>query len=321
MNLSYLIIGAAILLCLFFVLFLGFKKKNKAASSLVTEKSLKPKLFHSFSSIFNTDITQEILSKVEEKLIQADIDLDSCSQILSEIKSRSKIDSDALKEILADILHQDYDKEQSKFNFANSPTTLMFVGVNGVGKTSTIGKLAWNLRQQGKSVCLVPADTFRAGAIDQLKIWSETANCHFIDAKMNEDPAAVVYRGVEQAIKLKYDILLIDTAGRLHNNSNLMAQLEKISKIAKKLLPNGIDETIVVLDGCLGQNSLIQLEEFNKICSLSGVAITKLDGSAKGGVVFGIQRKYNIPVKLMGLGEKKENLKFFEVDEYVQNLV
>ncbi len=321
MNLSYLIIGAAILLCLFFVIFFGFRKKSKTNSTLVTGSPKKQKLFHSLTSIFNSTVNQEILTILEEKLIQADIDLESCSQILSEVKAKSKIDSDELKKILSDILHRDYDQKQCKLDFSKSPTIMMFVGVNGVGKTSTIGKLAWNLRQLGKSVCLVPADTFRAGAIDQLKIWSETANCDFIQAKMNEDPAAVVYRGIEQAIKQKYDVLLIDTAGRLHNNSNLMAQLEKISKIAKKLLPNGIDETIVVLDGCLGQNSLIQLEEFDKICSLSGVAITKLDGSAKGGVVFGIKRKYNIPVKLIGMGEKKENLKFFEVDEYVQNLV
>ncbi len=318
----YLIVGAAFLLCLFFSIFYLLGKKNKAKSknTLVTQQNQKPKILRSLVPLLGSSLDQKTLANLEEKLIQADIDLESCRRIIQSVQKRKELTTESLQASFLEILNDNPIANDNKLQMGNNPAVLMFVGVNGAGKTSTVGKLAWKLRQAGKSVCLVPADTFRAGAIDQLKAWSKTAQCDCIDAKMGEDPAAVVYRGIEQSIKQKTQVVLIDTAGRLHNNLNLMAQLKKISEIAKKLLPSGIDDTIVVLDGCLGQNSLIQLEEFNKICSLSGVAITKLDGSAKGGVVFGILQRYKIPIKLVGTGEKKEDLDFFEVKKYAQNL-
>ncbi len=316
-------VGAAFLLCLFFSIFYLLSKKNKAhgKNALVTQQKKKPKMFGSLLPLMGKKLDQKSLAELEEKLVQADIDLPSCRQILQSVQKKAELTSQSLQEAFLEILNKSYSEKTSQLQIKGSPSAMMFVGVNGVGKTSTVGKLACKLTDEGKTVCLVPADTFRAGAIDQLKAWSNTAQCKCIDAKMGEDPAAVVYKGIEQSIKQKTDIILIDTAGRLHNNVNLMAQLKKISEIAKKLLPDGIDETIVVLDGCLGQNSLTQLEEFNKICSLSGVAITKLDGSAKGGVVLGILQKYGIPIKLVGTGEKKEDLDFFEVKKYAQNLL
>ncbi len=322
MTKIYLIAGAAFLLCLFFAVFylLNKRSQTRAAESLLSQQGEKPKILRSLLPLFGAKLEQKTLLQLEEKLVQADIDLESCRQIIQSVQKEKSLTSQSLQTAFLQVLGED-NQEKCKLNLSANPAAMMFVGVNGVGKTSTVGKLACKLQQEGKSVCLVPADTFRAGAVEQLKIWSKRAGCECIDAKMGEDPAAVVYRAIEQALKKKTQVILIDTAGRLHNNSDLMAQLKKITKIAKKLLPNGIDETIVVLDGCLGQNSLRQLQEFDKICCLSGVAITKLDGSAKGGVVFGIQQKFEVPVKLVGTGEKKEDIDFFEVKKYVQKLV
>ncbi len=311
------------MLCLFFVVFIFTRRKSGSdlKQNLVSQTKASPKILQALLPLLGSSLDQKTLSTLEEKLIQADIDLKSCQAIIQNVQKQKKLTPEILQDSFLRVLRDEKSEESSKLRLKNSPAVLMFVGVNGVGKTSTVGKLACKLRQEGKLVCLVPADTFRAGAIDQLLVWGKRAECDCIEAKMGEDPAAVVYRALEQAIKKRIDVVLIDTAGRLHNNANLMAQLEKIAKIAKKLLPNGIDETIVVLDGCLGQNSLRQLEEFDKICTLSGVAVTKLDGSAKGGVIFGIKREFGVPIKLIGTGEKKEDIDFFEVEKYVQNLV
>ena len=202
----------------------------------------------------------------------------------------------------------------------NGPTVLLFVGVNGVGKTTTIGKLANKYKSEGKKVMLIAGDTFRAGAVEQLKIWADRTDSLFF-GKENIDPAGVIYEGLEIAIKENVDIVLVDTAGRLQNKVNLMNELEKMNKVIGKLIPNAPQETLLIIDATTGQNGILQAESFKEITNITGIVLTKLDGTAKGGIVLAIKESVGIPVKFIGLGEGMDDLKSFDIEEYIYGLL
>ena len=214
-----------------------------------------------------------------------------------------------------------FNGRQAKINYAeNGPTVILFVGVNGVGKTTTIGKLAYNLNNEGKKVLLVGADTFRAGAIEQLKEWGEKINVDFFSTEEGSDPSSVVFDGVTRAKNENYDVVLVDTAGRLQNKVNLMKELEKMNKVISSLIEGGAQETLLVLDATTGQNGISQAKSFKEITNITGIVLTKLDGTAKGGIVLAIKEEVNLPVKYIGLGETKEDLQVFDIEKYIYGL-
>mgnify|MGYP001625391251 FL=1 len=202
----------------------------------------------------------------------------------------------------------------------NGPTVILFVGVNGVGKTTTIGKIAWRMKQEGKKVLLVAGDTFRAGAISQLQEWSERVGVDFYGTEQGSDPASVVYDGCSKAVEEKYDVVLVDTAGRLQNKVNLMKELEKINKVIQGIVEGGPAETLLVIDATTGQNGISQAKSFKEITDITGIVLTKLDGTAKGGIVLAIKEQVGLPVKFIGLGEGKEDLQVFDIEKYIYGL-
>ncbi|MBR0222965.1 MAG: signal recognition particle-docking protein FtsY, partial [Bacteroidales bacterium] len=211
-------------------------------------------------------------------------------------------------------------KSTAPFDFSKKPYVMMVVGVNGVGKTTTIGKLAAQLRAQGKKVVLGAADTFRAAAVDQLVIWAERAGVDIVKQEMGSDPASVAYDSVKSAVAKEADVVIVDTAGRLHNKINLMNELTKIKNVMKKVVPDAPHEVLLVIDGSTGQNGFLQAKEFTRATDVTALAVTKLDGSAKGGVVIGISDQFKIPIKFIGVGEKIEDLKLFDKKEFVESL-
>ena len=243
-----------------------------------------------------------------------------------EAKLQNAKSRDDLKRVIVEKLVDLYDKggnsedEQLTYNAEAKPNVCLFVGVNGAGKTTTIGKLAKRFKDEGKSVILAAADTFRAGAVEQLVEWGKRVDVPVVTGKKKADPASVVYDATERAIREKADYLLVDTAGRLQNKKNLMAELEKIQRTIKKLLPDQPTETLLVLDGSTGQNALLQAKDFDKTTKLTGLVLTKLDGSSKGGVVLAIRNEMNLPVKLVGLGERAEDLADFDAANYAIGL-
>ena len=237
---------------------------------------------------------------------------------------KEKIESpEMLKEIIVDelfIIYVNEDVLSSKINFAEEgPTVILVVGVNGVGKTTTIGKLAWNLKQKGKKVLLIGADTFRAGACQQLEEWSNKVGVSFY-GKEKCDPSSVVYDGLSQALKDEYDVVLIDTAGRLQNKVNLMNELAKMNKVIGTLVKDGPQETLLIIDATTGQNGISQAKAFKEITNITGIVLTKLDGTAKGGIVLAIKESVGVPVKYIGLGETKEDLQVFDIEKYIYGL-
>ena len=257
----------------------------------------------------------------------ADIGVNTVVEFVDRLKKRVKkeniTDTEELKDIIVDEMFIIYINNQivvNKINYSeNSPTVILFVGVNGVGKTTTIGKMAHKLKSEGKSVLLVAADTFRAGALEQLKEWGNITDCDVV-LKENSDPASVVYDGVKKAIEENIDVVLVDTAGRLQNKTNLMDELAKINRVIKKQLPSAPHETLLVLDATTGQNGISQAKSFKEITDVSGIVLTKLDGTAKGGIVLAIKENVDIPVKFVGLGEKKEDLRVFDIEKYIYGL-
>ena len=239
------------------------------------------------------------------------------------VKHENITDTEFLKEVIVDELFMIYVEGESitdKINMSqDGPTVLLFVGVNGVGKTTTIGKLASKYNKEGKKVMLIAGDTFRAGAVEQLKIWADRTNSLFF-GKEKIDPAGVVYEGLEIAKKENADIVLIDTAGRLQNKVNLMNELEKVNKVIGKLIPNAPHETLLIIDATTGQNGILQAESFKSITNITGIVLTKLDGTAKGGIVLAIKESVGIPVKFIGLGEGLDDLKSFDIEEYIYGL-
>lgn len=273
-------------------------------------------------------VNEEYFEELEEILIMADIGVNTVMDFMDRLKDRVKKEKienpEILKELIVDELFIIYVNDQvltSKINYAkDGPTVILFVGVNGVGKTTTIGKLAYNLKKEGKKVLLVGADTFRAGAIEQLKDWSEKIDVDFFSKKEGSDPSSVVYDGVVKAKDDNYDVVLIDTAGRLQNKVNLMKELEKMNKVITSLIKEGAHETLLVLDATTGQNGISQAKSFKEITNITGIVLTKLDGTAKGGIVLAIKEAVDIPVKYIGLGETKEDLQVFDIEKYIYGL-
>ena len=271
-----------------------------------------------------TNIDDEFYEELEEILIMGDIGVTTTENILEDLKRKvkeQKIKEPAeCKELLIESIRQQMDIGEAAYEFENRTSVVLVVGVNGVGKTTTIGKLAAKLRAQNKKVLLAAADTFRAAAGQQLKEWANRSQVDMIGGQEGSDPASVVYDAVSVAKARGCDVLLIDTAGRLHNKKNLMEELRKINNIVDREFPEAYRETLVVLDGTTGQNALNQAKEFSEVTDLSGIVLTKLDGTAKGGIAVAIQAELGIPVKYIGVGESIEDLEKFNAEEFVNAL-
>ncbi|ADQ59385.1 signal recognition particle GTPase [Lactobacillus amylovorus GRL 1112] len=275
-------------------------------------------------------VDEDFFDDLEDLLIESDVGFETAEQLTDELREEAKLQNaksrDDLKQVIVEKLVDLYDQggqgkdEKLAYDPDAKPNVYLFVGVNGAGKTTTIGKLAKRFKDEGKSVILAAADTFRAGAVEQLEEWGKRVGVPVVTGKEKADPASVVYDATEQAIKEKADYLLVDTAGRLQNKKNLMAELEKIQRTIKKLLPEQPAETLLVLDGSTGQNALLQAKDFDKTTKLTGLVLTKLDGSSKGGVVLAIRNEMKLPVKLVGLGEKAEDLADFDAANYAIGL-
>jgi fused signal recognition particle receptor len=272
-------------------------------------------------------VTDEYFEELEEILIMADIGVNTVMEFIDRLRDRVDkehiSDPSELKEIIVDELFIIYVNDEVlsshiQYN-ENGPTVILFIGVNGVGKTTTIGKIAYKLKNEGKKVLMVGADTFRAGAVEQLKEWSDKVDVGFY-GKEDSDPASVVYDGIELAKKEEYDVVLIDTAGRLQNKVNLMKELEKINKVIDGLVDGGATETLLVVDATTGQNGISQAKAFKEITNITGIILTKLDGTAKGGIVLAIKESVGIPVKYIGLGETKDDLQAFDIEKYIYGL-
>jgi fused signal recognition particle receptor len=275
-------------------------------------------------------VDEEVLDQLEEALVGADVGLDTTIAIIKRIEDRAARDkyvgtgelNRILQEEIMGMLTEAPSAEFATFDVpaGKKPYVILVVGVNGVGKTTTIGKLAHNFKQNGKSVVLGAADTFRAAAVDQLTIWSERAGVPIVKKEMGSDPSSVAYDAVESAIARDADVVIIDTAGRLHNKAYLMDELGKIRRVIAKKMPDAPHEVILVLDGSTGQNALEQAKQFTAATNVTSIAITKLDGTAKGGVVLAIANQFKIPVKYIGVGEKMEDLQIFNKAEFVDSL-
>ena len=274
-----------------------------------------------------TKVNEEYFEELENILIMADIGVNTVMNFMERLRKRVKseniTDTKYLNEVIVDelfIIYVNNETITDKINMAlEGPTVLLMVGVNGVGKTTTIAKLANKYHNEGKNVMLIAADTFRAGAVDQLKIWAERTNSLFY-GKSEIDPAGVIYDGLKKAKEENVDIVLIDTAGRLHNKVNLMKELEKMNKVIGKLIPSAPHETLLVIDATTGQNGIMQASAFKEITNITGIVLTKLDGTAKGGIVLAIKEEVNIPVKFVGLGEKMTDLIPFDIENYIYGL-
>ena len=277
-------------------------------------------------------VDDDLLDAIEEALVATDMGVDTTMKIIDNLEeriSREKyVSLDELIDVLRDEIAKLLNIEESDgkpetnevFDFTKKPYVIMVVGVNGVGKTTTIGKLASHLKAKGKKVVLGAADTFRAAAVDQLTIWSERSGVEIIKQQMGSDPASVAYDTVSSAVKKNADVVLIDTAGRLHNRIDLMNELTKIRNVMRKVIPDAPHEVLLVLDGSTGQNAFHQAKEFSKATDITSLAVTKLDGTAKGGVVVGIVDQFKVPIKFIGIGEGIDDLKVFDKREFVNSL-
>ena len=269
-------------------------------------------------------IDELTLDQIEEILLGSDIGFDTTEKIIESVKRNLKSERDRSGEKIIDLIKKELTDVLSIKNYdskelsLNKPYIILIVGINGVGKTTTIGKLANNYKKIGKKVIVGAADTFRAAANEQLEIWAKRADVDIIQSLKGTDPSSVVFETVKKSIDQNYDVVLIDTAGRLHNKINLMSELDKIRRVIKKLLPDAPHETLLIVDGNTGQNAILQAEEFSKVTDISGLVITKLDGTAKGGVVFQIVAKQNIPVRFIGIGEGIDDLQEFDSISFVE---
>ena len=294
----------------------GLEKTRKEFVSQLSNLSKKYK-----------NIDENYFEELEDILIMADIGVDTVMKFVELLRKRVKTekieDANKLKDIIIDelfIMYVGNDILDSKIHYAEEgPTVILFVGVNGVGKTTTIGKFAHQLKEQGKKVMLVAGDTFRAGAIEQLEEWGERVGTTVISST-SKDPSSVMYDGLEKAVKEDYDVVLIDTAGRLQNKENLMRELEKVNRVIQKIIPTAPHETLLVIDATTGQNGISQAKSFKEITNITGIVLTKLDGTAKGGIVLAIKESVTLPVKYVGLGEGMDDLEKFDIEKYIYGL-
>ena len=312
-----------------------FSKKKKETLDKGLEKS-KDSFFSKMGKalVGKSKVDEEVLDELEGVLVSSDVGVDTMIKIIKRIEDRVERDKYVstseldriLREEIAALLAESNDQAEANgaddftLPAGHQPHVMLVVGVNGVGKTTTIGKLAHQFQKQGKRVLLGAADTFRAAAVDQLKLWGERVGVPVVSHGMNTDPASVAYDAVKQGVEQGVDLVIIDTAGRLHNKVNLMNELSKIKRVIQKFVPEAPHEVLLVLDGSTGQNAFLQAKEFTRATEVTALAITKLDGSAKGGVVIGISDQFNIPVKYIGVGERMEDLQTFNKMEFVDSL-
>lgn len=312
----------------FFGLFSKEKKESLDKGLSKTKESFFSKITRAVAG--KSTVDADVLDNLEEVLVTSDVGVETTLKIIKRIENRVAKDkyvntselNKLLKEEIAGLLTENNSSDVNEIEISadKKPYVIMVVGVNGVGKTTTIGKLAWQLKQRGKQVLLGAADTFRAAAVDQLKIWSERAGVPIVAQGMGADPASVAYDTLSSGIAKGSDVVIIDTAGRLHNKVNLMNELTKIKKVMSKLIPDAPHEVLLVLDASTGQNAIEQCKQFTAATEVSALALTKLDGTAKGGVVIGISDQFKIPVKYIGVGEKMEDLQVFNRNEFVDSL-
>jgi fused signal recognition particle receptor len=309
-------------------LFSSDKKKSLDKGLELTKESVFKKL--SRAVVGKSRVDDEVLDNLEEVLITSDVGVETTLRIIERIEKRVSRDkylntselNAILKEEIALLLEENNSGLAGSFEdeLPASPYVIMVVGVNGVGKTTTIGKLAYHFKRAGKKVLLGAADTFRAAAVDQLSIWAERVGVEIVKQDMGSDPASVAYDTLSSAISNQADVVIIDTAGRLHNKVNLMNELSKIRRVMQKVIPDAPHEILLILDGSTGQNAFEQAREFTRATEVNALALTKLDGTAKGGVVLGISDQFQVPVKYIGIGEKLEDLQIFDRNEFVDSL-
>ena len=301
---------------------MGFFDKIKAGLTK-TRDALSNTLGNVFSGF--SEIDDDFYDELEESLILADLGVDTAvkatDRLRKTIKEQHLKTTEEAKTALKEILTEMLNVGDTALNLSTKPSVILVIGVNGVGKTTTIGKIATQLKNEGKNVLLVAGDTFRAAAADQLEIWAERSGSGIVRQSEGADPASVVYDGIQSAKAKGADVIIIDTAGRLHNKTNLMNELNKISRIVERELPDAAKEVLLVLDGTTGQNGLIQAKQFKEIAGVTAIALTKLDGTAKGGIVIAVADSLQIPVKFVGVGEKADDLMPFEAKEFVEALL
>ena len=301
---------------------MGFFDKLKAGLGK-TRNSLNDKINMVFSNFRKVD--EELLEELEEILIMSDIGVETAEEIISKLRDRIKQekiqDEEGVKKALKEEMQAILDKIPNELTIKTTPAVILVVGVNGVGKTTSIGKIANNLRKSGKKVVVAAADTFRAAAVEQLEIWAKRAGVEIVKKEEGVDPASVVYDAIKITKETKADVLICDTAGRLHTKKYLMDELQKIGKVIKKELPEASKETLMVIDATTGQNAITQVKAFKEVVPITGLILTKLDGTAKGGVAIGIVNENSIPVKFVGVGEKIDDMEKFNSEEFVNAII
>ena len=301
---------------------MGFFEKLKNGLTK-TKKSFDEKINNVFSSFRKVD--EDFLDELEEALIMSDIGMDTSIKIISNLRERIKKEKiqepEEVKQALRDEMKKILDVTDIGLHLNTKPSVILVVGVNGVGKTTSIGKIANNLVKQGKKVVVAAADTFRAAAVEQLEIWAKRSNSQIVKREEGVDPASVVYDAIKATRETNADVLIVDTAGRLHNKKYLMDELHKIQKVINKEMPDNDKEVLLVIDGTTGQNAISQVKAFKEEADITGLVLTKLDGTAKGGVVIGIVEENKIPVKFIGIGEQIDDMEIFNSEDFVQAII
>ena len=301
---------------------MGFFDKLKQGLSK-TKESFNEKVNNVFKNFRKVD--EDLLEELEEALIMSDVGMETSVKIIDNLRDKIKSDKisdvELVKQALRAQMQEILDSVDSDLKLETTPSVILVVGVNGVGKTTSIGKIANNLRREGKNVVIAAADTFRAAAVEQLEIWAQRANCKMIKGKENSDPASVVFEAIKTAKEENADVLIVDTAGRLHNKKYLMDELIKINKVIDKELSNASKETLMVLDATTGQNAILQVKAFKEAVNINGLILTKLDGTSKGGAVFGIVSENSMPIKFIGVGEQIDDMQKFNSADFVNSII
>ena len=301
---------------------MGFFEKLKNGMNK-TKSSFDEKINNVFKSFRKVD--EDFLEELEEILIMSDIGIETSTKIINELRIRIKKeniqDEEAVRRVLKEEMIKLLDVGDTALDLATVPSVILVVGVNGVGKTTSIGKIANNLKKSGKEVVIAAADTFRAAAVEQIEIWAQRTDCELVKKTEGSDPASVVFDAIQVAKEQQADVLICDTAGRLHNKKNLMDELAKINKVINRELPDSSKEVLLVLDGTTGQNAIMQVKAFKETTDITGIVLTKLDGTAKGGVVVGIVAENKIPVKFIGVGEGVDDMEKFNAEDFVSAII
>ncbi len=300
---------------------MGFFDKLKSGLSK-TKEAFNDKVNNVFANFRKVD--EELLEELEDALILSDVGVETSSSIIDNVRQRAKLekieDADAIKVVLKEEIVKELTKNDATVHLETKPAIMMMVGVNGAGKTTSIGKIAHSLKEEGKKVMVVAADTFRAAAIEQLEVWAGRAGVEFFRKEEGSDPASVVFDGIKKAKDENFDVIIIDTAGRLHTKKNLMDELGKIQRIIDRELPDASQEILLVLDGTTGQNMISQAKSFSEVSKITGLVLTKIDGTAKGGAVIGVCSSLNVPIKYIGVGEKIDDLQRFNAEDFAKAL-